>query len=294
MKIINYFVWLLFLVFVSCELEEKLSNTIAITVVDFETTINENPFKGQALGQLQAGASSGTIGFSMLLQTPDSAMTVHPATGFLFVSDSSQFDFELNPILNAQILVTSLIDSTIFDTAFVTITLTDLEDGQSITLVISDFQASINENPFHTQAIGQLQTAVSSGTVTYSILSQSPDSAISVHPSTAFIFVDKENLFDYETNPTISASVLGISSVDPAIKDTAQILINLIDVDENSAVTLTVSDFTGSINENPFSGLYIGQIPSTISTGNINFSILSESHCWCINSSHQLGDIICK
>ncbi|MCB0280478.1 MAG: cadherin repeat domain-containing protein, partial [Calditrichaeota bacterium] len=260
-RLIVFFV----LFFFACDLEQE-NQKITLQVSNLTININENPQNGQVLGQLQAKVSEGSLGFSMLSQSPDNAMTVNANNGTITVADSAKFDFETNPQLNSTILVSSLIDSTIFDTALVTVNLQDLDDGSGITLTLSNFQATINENPFHGQAIGQIQSSVSSGSIQFVLISQSIDSAISVHPSTGFIFVDKESVFDFETNPLITALVAGNSSIDPNIKDTATVSISLNDLNENG-ITITVADFEKTIYEFPKQGSSLGFLQASVSSG---------------------------
>ena len=60
---------------------------------------------------------------------------------------------------------------------------------------------------------------------------------------------------------------------------------------QQEEVTLSASDFSSSINENPSQGATIGRVQATASSGTPNFSIVSQSIAGAISISSNSGDI---
>jgi hypothetical protein len=101
--------------------------------------------------------------------------------------------------------------------------------NNEITISISDFTISIDENPIADLSLGTVQATTNLGNISFSILEQTPNQAIEINETTGEITVLNENLFDYESNPTITGIVRADNS---GISQTANITINLNDIDE--------------------------------------------------------------
>ena len=113
-------------------------------------------------------------------------------------------------------------------------------------LEVSDYILTVRENSVHDQYIGIIPSEVNNGDVmtVFTILSQSPENAIYIlsgYSSTkkGTVYVDDETVFDFETNPIITA-VVKVEAVSydhfyqPEIRDskTITLTINLIDLHE--------------------------------------------------------------
>ena len=96
------------------------------------------------------------------------------------------------------------------------------DNAQAITL--QDLQVTIDENPAVGQVVGTIQSD-SNSTITFSIASQTPNGALSIDTNTGELTVADAALFDFEINPTITATV----SADEA-ENTANVTINLNDL----------------------------------------------------------------
>lgn len=101
---------------------------IEITAQNFAVTIEENPAANQVLGTVDASVTNGELTFSIKSQTLEGAMAINASSGELTVADSTLFDFELNPSLNAVIEVSA--DDADSKEVDVTITLTDMEESR--------------------------------------------------------------------------------------------------------------------------------------------------------------------
>lgn len=122
------------------------------------------------------------------------------------------------------------------------------ENDDSPILVIDDYIGAINENPESDQFIGTIPSYINGDRqlyYTFQILSQSIEDAISIRNAGLFseesgsLFVDDAAVFDFETNPVITA-IIKVNAVSyrldfsEEIHDTKTITvtINLIDLPE--------------------------------------------------------------
>lgn len=115
------------------------------------------------------------------------------------------------------------------------------ELNNEITVSISDFTINVDENPSAGLSLGTVAAITNQGSISFSISQQTPNQAIEINAATGEITVLTESLFDYETNPTITAIVKADNS---GISDTANITININDVNEvvDDYKLLAVSD----------------------------------------------------
>lgn len=98
-----------------------------------------------------------------------------------------------------------------------------------VTITASDFTINFIENPEEGATIGTIQASASSGSVRFSIVSQSESGAISINATTGQITVANASLFDFETLTVISAVVRVTSG--SVIKDVTA-TINIVDAAE--------------------------------------------------------------
>jgi hypothetical protein len=106
----------------------------------------------------------------------------------------------------------------------------DNKNLNKITVTISDFTKTINENPQENEPLGTINAYTNQGSLTYSIVNQSPNDALVINSSTGDLKVLKKNLFDFETNPSITAT---IKVQNGEIFKTANITINLNNIIES-------------------------------------------------------------
>jgi hypothetical protein len=81
------------------------------------------------------------------------------------------------------------------------------DDSAPITPInLQNLEVTIDENPTSGQVVGSVQSN-SSNALTYSIATQTPAGALSINASTGELTVLDEMLFDFEANPTITATI---------------------------------------------------------------------------------------
>lgn len=83
--------------------------------------------------------------------------------------------------------------------------------GPTITVDVTDFTGSIDENPENGAVIGTVTATTNEGTVTLEIASQTPVGAVAINATTGELTVADASLFVAATNPTISGTITAIN-----------------------------------------------------------------------------------
>ena len=192
-KLTNVLILTMLLTTYSCSNDDD--NTVVITLQDLNLTIDENPTNGQVVGTVLSDSNS-TLIYSITSQTPNGALSINETTGELTVADATLFDFEINSTITATVSADEA-----ENIANVTINLNNINE-----LTIQDFSTTIDENPTNGDSLGIVQ-ASGDGTLSYSITSQTPAGALSIDATTGELTVADTMLFDYETNPTVTATI---------------------------------------------------------------------------------------
>lgn len=201
----------------------NINNVNELSVQNFTTTIDENPASGAIIGAVQA-TGDGTLTYSITTQTPTGALNIDANNGQFTIANATLFDYEINPTITANILVDN---NGTTDTITATINLNNINE-----LSIQDFTTDIDENPTNGDALGNIQPA-GDGTLVFGITSQTPAGALSINTSTGELSVADATLFDFETTPTIIATVFVDNSIST---ETATATINLNDLVEPAAI----------------------------------------------------------
>ena len=97
------------------------------------------------------------------------------------------------------------------------------------TVSVSDFRPTIDENPTDGQIIGTLEASTNEGSITFSLTNQMPPGAFAIGSPSGDLTVADASLFDFETNPVLTATV---TAVNGTASDNATITVTLNDVDE--------------------------------------------------------------
>lgn len=215
-KAINFIKYLTFIILITIYSCDKDDDPI-INLENLEVTINENPTNGEVIGTIQSN-SNNSLTFTIVSQNPNGALAINTSTGELTVADATLFDFEVNSTITAIINADGAQNE-----ATVTVNINNVNE-----LSVQNHITSINENPNNSDSLGTVQ-ATGDGSLSYSITSQNPAGALTINATTGELTVANATLFDYETNPTITATV----SVDNSGNtQTLNATINLSDVHE--------------------------------------------------------------
>jgi surface protein len=229
---------LLILSFQSCDKEDDTPAPIEITFNGITFTIPENPTNEQVIGELPASVNRGDLAFSLKDQDPAGAMAINPTSGQLTVLDASKFDFETNPTVTATGVVTV---EGVEKTALITVNLSNVAE----TVTTTAFAVTIDENPTANQVLGNVSATTDAGTITYSLADGGFDYAFNINSTTGELSVKDVSVFDFETNPTVTATFRAGNGV---TTQTGAITVNLNDVAESTPEFITTWETT-SANE---------------------------------------------
>ncbi|MGB5419561.1 cadherin repeat domain-containing protein [Algibacter sp.] len=192
-KLINLFVLALLLSTFSCSNDDDTQ--VVINLQDLEVTIDENPSDEQVIGTVQNDGNS-SLTYSISTQTPSGALIINASTGELTVANPELFDFETNTIITATVSADEAVN-----TSTVTININNVIETNA-----QDFTASVDENPTNGDSLGTI-LASGDNTLSFSISSQTPAGAVAINSSTGELTVAEATLFDFETNPAITANI---------------------------------------------------------------------------------------
>ena len=192
---------------------------------------------------------------------------MNASTGVLSVTDSTSLDYETTPVFS---LLVQASDGALSDSATVIINLIDVEENVAPTITAATF--TLAENSSTGTVVGTIGASDTDGdTLAYAILTGNTDQAFDLNVSTGVLSVTDSTALDYETTPVFS---LLVQASDGALSDSATVTINLIDVEENVAPTITVATFI--LAENSPNGTFVGTIQASDADGDtLSYTILS-------------------
>ena len=110
--------------------------------------------------------------------------------------------------------------------SFLTVSCSSDDDANTASVNLQDLAVTIDENPTDDQVIGTVQSN-STNPLTFSIVSQSPSGALEIDATTGELTVLDAGVYDFETNPTITAVISSSEAV-----NTATVTVNLVNVNE--------------------------------------------------------------
>uniref|UniRef100_UPI0040470B00 cadherin repeat domain-containing protein n=1 Tax=Flavobacterium sp. TaxID=239 RepID=UPI0040470B00 len=110
--------------------------------------------------------------------------------------------------------------------SFLTVSCSSDDDANTASVNLQDLAVTIDENPTNGQVIGTVQSN-SANPLTFSIVSQSPSGALEIDATTGELTVLDAGVYDFETNPTITAVISSSEAV-----NTATVTVNLLNVNE--------------------------------------------------------------
>jgi len=93
-----------------------------LTISDLTLSMTENPENSNNIGTIEASSDNGPLSFTILSQTPNGSIEINASTGELLVTDNTNFEYQINPIISATIQVSDSINS---ENALLTINLTE-------------------------------------------------------------------------------------------------------------------------------------------------------------------------
>ncbi|MGM0581171.1 MAG: Ig-like domain-containing protein, partial [Bacteroidota bacterium] len=234
-----------------------VNENTAPTIDNQEFEIDENSTTGSEIGSIVATDAEGDeLSYSLTSSEIDGAVALS-SSGILTVADSASFDYESNTSFEIEVSVT---DGEFSNSAVMLITILDVHENTAPS--ISDQAFEVNENsPTGTEIGSIVATDAEGDELSYNLTTSEIDGAIDLSPS-GILTVSDSASFDYESNTSIE---IGVSVSDGEFTDSAVVLITILDVNENTAPSISNQLF--EVEENANNGFEIGEIEAFDSEG---------------------------
>ena len=220
----------------------NLTNENEAPVVNNITfTIAENLGTGENVGLVAASDPDAgtTLTWTITGGNASGAFAIDPATGEITVANSTVLDFDTTPSFLLEVTVTD--EGTLFDTADVTINLTNENEAP----VVNNITFTIAENLGTGENVGPVAASDPDAgtTLTWTITGGNASGAFAIDPATGQITVANSTVLDFDTTPSF---LLEVTVTDEGtLFDTADVTINLTNVNEAPVVnniTFTIAE----------------------------------------------------
>ena len=230
-------------------------NDNAPVITDATVAINENSANGTVVYDLNDGgndtdADGQALTYTITAGNGAGGFALNAATGVISVANSAVLDYETT---TSFVLTVQASDGSASDTADITINLNNLNDNAP---VITDATVAINENSANGTVVYDLNdggndTDADGQALTYTITAGNGAGGFALNAATGVISVANSAVLDYETTTSF---VLTVQASDGSASDTADITINLNNLNDNAPV---ITDATVAINENSANGTVV-------------------------------------
>ena len=247
---------------ITIDLEDVNDN--APVVADQGFAVDENSDNGTAVGTILATDAdpNDVLSFAVTGGTGASAFTVDAASGAITVVDPGQLDREAADSLTLEVTVTDDGDPQQSDTALITIDLNDLNDNAP---VAADDSFTLAEDVADGTVVGTVAASDADATapnnqVSFSITAGNDAGNFAIDAASGEITVADGAQLDFETTPSFDLEVTVVDAGVPQQSDTANITIDLEDVNDNAPV---VDDQGFAVDENSLGGTSVGTIAAT-------------------------------
>ena len=220
---------------------ENTPNTtqeISIDLDDISIEVEENTSVNTLLSEIivEVTGSTATPTYQLTDIIPDGAISI--ANNQIVVADATLFNYESYTEITAR-LTASINEQS--STAQINIDVLDIEDA---VISVSNFQATIDENPVQGTLLGEISASSDQGAIdAYEIIDGQYATAFTINEN-GQLYVNDTSFYDYETNTSLSAIIRvtkGTSS------ETLNVNVNINNLNEGGG-----GNGNGEINENAF------------------------------------------
>lgn len=160
------------------------------------------------------------------------------------------------------------------------------DEEVAVTITLSDFTATISENPVNGQVIGTIDAETNKGSIVFSIApSEILNGAFEIDETSGEITIGNSSYFDFETRTSISGQVIATNG---DITETATISVTITDVNE---IVVNASNFSTTIPENYTNGQSIGTVVSSTNSGTLTYQLLVQTPTGALSINATTGEL---
>jgi len=234
---------------------------------DQSFSLPENSPSGTLIGKINASDpdASQTLSWSILSGNTSGAFSLQQ-DGNLLVNNASMMDFETTPVFTMRVLVRDNGIPSLTDTATIKVTLLNINEPPAA----SNRTFTLAENPSINSLVGTITaTDPDAGqTLSFSIISGNTGNAFSLNQSSGQLRVNNPQVIDYESIKQFRLQIKVSDNGSPPLSSTAQIIINITNVNEAPAVQALTYWFPAAIPD----GYYIGNVAVNDPDGTTTFT----------------------
>lgn len=239
---------------------------------DQSFSLNENVEGILSIGILKFGSKGldEAFSFNIVEGNTSGLFFIGEKSGELFLSKDQKLDFETINKYTLIVKVQNISNSELYTYITVVINVIDVNEKPTI----NDQSFSILENSQNNTEIGSIKANdVDAGqSLNYSIIETSVKGAVNIDGETGKLYVLDKSKFDYETQHEVLLKIKVMDNGTVPLADTAKVIINILDVDENPVITTKKLQ----IDENSAIGSEVGKVMANSYSGApIEYSILA-------------------
>ncbi|WP_299439388.1 LamG-like jellyroll fold domain-containing protein [uncultured Aquimarina sp.] len=162
------------------------------------------------------------------------------------------------------------------------------EDDETVSFVLAEnFSKEIYENPIEGVSLGFVNGSSNEGDVSFSLVSQEQEGALSIDEQTGELFVLDKDLFDYEVNTVITAIV---EVTNGSVSEEITVTITVLNLEIPQIGLIAYFPFNGDVNDE--SGNGNDGVSSLISPSKDRFNIDDSAFDFSAAESFiDLGDL---
>lgn len=220
-------------------------------------SLAENSANGTVVGSVTAtDADDGsTLTYSISSGNGNGIFSIDSETGEISVADAGALNFESSQSFTLTVVVDDGGTPSRTDEAQVTINLTDVNEFQP---TLSDITRTLPENAANGTVVATL--VGSDGDSNQSIIYSVSGTAFAINSTTGVLTVADGSQLNFESASSTIVTVTATDNGSPAKSTTANVIVNLTDLNEASPV---IGNLAVSIEENRPAGTVLGQVTAT-------------------------------
>lgn len=228
-------------------------------VIDQSFAINENAEGVYSIGSIKfvSKGQNEEFNFSIVEGNTSNLFFIGEKSGELFLTKGEKLDYESIKSYTLQIKIQNKATPELYSITKVSVNVGDVNEKPAI----NDQSFSILENSPNSTEIGYVKASDvdANQSLIYAIVQSSVNNAVNIETSTGKLYVSDKSKLDYETTRKITLAIKVTDNGTGALSDTANVTLNILDVNENPTVTTSKL----YVDENCAMGTEVGKVLAT-------------------------------